>query len=131
MAELVSSVARERERKRGDYIAPVPVERGDEEQTMRAAATVPFPGTDGTTSSSSSSLHRSGISVRLVGDNACSIDTRSRGKLRSERRRRRRRADMEGSVARANGSLLARRLEFAEKRERRVSGRVVPIAMFY
>lgn len=42
------------------------------------AATVPFPGADGT--SSSSSLHRSGISVRLVSDNACSIDTRSRGK---------------------------------------------------
>lgn len=39
------------------------------------AATVPLPGADDT-SSSSSSLHRSGISVRLVSDNACSIDTR-------------------------------------------------------
>ncbi|EFN67769.1 Ubiquitin-like protein 3, partial [Camponotus floridanus] len=81
VAELVSSVAREKEGKK-DYVAPVPVERSDdEEQTMRAA-TVRFPnGADGMSSS--------GISVRLVGDNACSIDTRSRGKLRSERRERR------------------------------------------
>lgn len=37
MAELVSNVAREKEGKK-DYVAPVAVERGDdEEQTMRAA----------------------------------------------------------------------------------------------
>lgn len=98
MAELVSSVAREKEGKK-DYVAPVPVERSDdEEQTMRAA-TVRFP-------NSADGMSSSGISVRLVGDNACSIDTRSRRKLRSERRERR--ADR--VALRANGSLLARRV---------------------
>lgn len=50
------------------------------------AATVRFPnGADGMSSS--------GISVRLVGDNACSIDTRSRGKKTPLSERRGRRAD--------------------------------------